>query len=362
MRRRSWVTAGAAGLVVAAAMGGVIAIAGSAHATAAAQGPPVSTGTVERGTLSNIVSQYGTLTYRARSDGSPYIVFNHARGTYTELPHVGDNVDCGQVLYRVDDKPVLLLCGPTPAYRSLAQGDRGPDVAELNANLVALGYATQTQLGPTSQVFSSATSSALEKLQSKLGEDRTGSLDLGQAVFLPASVRIATVGGGLGGPASPGSQIAEATSKTLEVHVALDPSQQGVTKGDRVHITLPDNKSVRGRVDRLGRVVQTPASQNTPAGATIPLYISLDHPQQAQGLDQAPVQATITTKGVENALNVPVTAISGKSGGGFAVEVVRADGRCDLVPVKLGLFDSAGGRVQVDGELHVGDRVVVPSS
>jgi multidrug efflux pump subunit AcrA (membrane-fusion protein) len=74
------------------------------------------------------------------------------------------------------------------------------------------------------------------------------------------------------------------------------------------------------------------------------------------------VQVEITTKGVENALNVPVTAIVGKSGGGFAVEVVRADGRRDLVAVKLGLFDTAGGRVQVEGDVRVGDRVVVPSS
>jgi putative ABC transport system permease protein len=55
--------------------------------------------------------------------------------------------------------------------------------------------------------------------------------------------------------------------------------------------------------------------------ATIPAYISLDNPEQARGLDRAPVQVEITTKGVENALNVPVTAIVGRSGGGFAVEV-----------------------------------------
>ena len=54
----------------------------------------------------------------------------------------GDNADCGDELYRVDDNPVLLLCGLTPAYRSLSKGARGPDVAELNANLVHLGYAT----------------------------------------------------------------------------------------------------------------------------------------------------------------------------------------------------------------------------
>ena len=77
--------------------------------------------------------------------------------------------------------------------------------------------------------------------------------------------------------------------------------------------------------------------------------------------DQAPVQVAITTEVVEGALNVPVTALVGKSGGGFAVEVVRADGRREVVAVKLGLFDAAGGRVQVEGDLHEGDHVVVPS-
>ena len=207
------------------------------------------------------------------------------------------------------------------------------------------------------------------KLQSTLGEDQTGSLDLGQAVFLPESVRIATVTGELGGSAQPGAQVAQATSDTLEVQVALDPSQQGeVKKGDPAQITLPGNTSVTGKVDRLGRVAQIPAGQdnagqNSNAGdATIPAYISLDDPETARGLDEAPVQVEITTRGVESALSVPVTALVGKSGGGFAVEVVRAGGRRELVAVQLGLFDTAGGRVQVEGDLHEGDQVVVPSS
>ena len=69
----------------------------------------------------------------------------------------------------------------------------------------------------------------------------------------------------------------------------------------------------------------------------------------------------ITTKGVKSALSVPVTALVGKSGGGFAVEVVRDGGRRELVAVKLGLFDTANGRVQVEGDVDEGDRVVVPS-
>jgi len=244
--RKTWVLAGAAVLVAVTATGGVVAMSGAKQATSAAQEPPANTATVERGRLSATVFQYGTLTYRARSDGSPYAVINQARGTYTELPADGDKIDCGDVLYRVNDKPVLLLCGSTPAYRSLSEGDSGHGVTELNANLVDLGYATRARLDPSSAYFSSETASALEKLQSKLGEHQTGSLNLGQAVFLPESMRIAKVTGELGGTARPDAQVAQTTSDTLEVQVHLDPSQQGeVKKGDRAQITLPE--SVTGK-------------------------------------------------------------------------------------------------------------------
>jgi len=100
-----------------------------------------------------------------------------------------------------------------------------------------------------------------------------------------------------------------------------------------------------------------------PSSPTIPLYITLKHPAAAGSLDQAPVQVELTTKGVESALSVPVTAIVGRSGGGFAVEVAHTGGRRELVAVKLGLFDDADGLVQVvQGDLHEGDRVVVGSS
>ena len=117
-----------------------------------------------------------------------------------------------------------------------------------------------------------------------------------------------------------------------------------------------------GRVAGFGRVAETPAGQGSqPADATISTFISLDDPAKASGLDQAPVQVDITTKGVDNALSVPVTALVGKSGGGFAVEVVRAGGRRELVAVTLGLFDTGNGRVQVEGRLNENGLVVVPS-
>jgi peptidoglycan hydrolase-like protein with peptidoglycan-binding domain len=364
VRRKTWALAAAAVLVAVTVTGGVVVMSGAEHPTAAAQAPAANTVKVELGELSAMVSQDGTLTYRARSDGSPYPVINQARGVYTSLPDNGDKVGCGGVLYRVDGEPVVLLCGKVPAYRGLHMGVKGRDVRQLNRNLHRLGYDADAhvRIDPGDNDFTAKTKQALRVLQRNKGVSVTGKLATYDAVFLPEAVRIAKVTGQLGGSARPGAPVLSATSDTLRVQVNLDPSQQGaVKKGDRAQITLPGNRSVKGRVARFGRVAQAPAQDSKAADATVPTFISLDDPGKARGLDRAPVQVDITTKGVERALSVPVTALVGKSGGGFAVEVVRDGGRRELVAVELGLFDTGNGRVQVEGELDERDLVVVPS-
>jgi peptidoglycan hydrolase-like protein with peptidoglycan-binding domain len=360
------------GVLVAVIAIGVVAVtSGGGQAASDPQGPSANTVQVERGKLSDMVSQAGTLTFRARPDGSPYSVINQAEGTYTELPDPGERVDCGDVLYRVNKSPVLLLCGKVPAYRDLESGQAGDDVRQLNHNLHRLGYDAEAgvEIDPDDTDFTARTRAALEELQDDKRLAVTEELGVADAVFLPESARIAGVTSELGGAAQPGTPVMQATSDTPEVQVDLDPSQQkAVKKGDRAQVTLPNNRSVTGQVERLGRVAAAPADQATGAAqdpsageATIRVYITLDHPDKARGLDEAPVQVEIATKGVANALSVPVTAIVGRSGDGFAVEVVRDDGQHELVTVKPGLFDTAGGRVQVEGDLHVGDDVVVPS-
>lgn len=365
MKRTAWLLAAGTVLVAVVATGGVL-IASRETPPATATDAPTGTAPVERGTLAAMLSQSGTLAYRAQPNGSPYPVINQAGGTYTALPADGTEVNCGDVLYRVDDRPVLVLCGNVPAYRDLRSGLKGHDVRQLNAGLHTLGYdaAAGVAINPDDNAFTWRTQQALRVLQHAKGVDLTGELKFGDAIFLPGSVRITTVAGELGGPARPGAPVAQATSNTLEVQVALDPSQQGeVSPGDRAQITLPGNRSVPGKVDRLGRVAQLPTGPDTDAAdATVPAFISLDDPAAARGFDRAPVLVRITTTEVRDALSVPVTALVGTAGGGFAVEVVRPDGRRELVAVKLGLFDTAGGRVQVEGALRDGDRVVVPSS
>src|SRR2546423_1324717 len=207
------------------------------------------------------------------------------------------------------------------------------------------------------------TEQALRVLQRKQGLAVTGALDVGDAVFLPVAVRIAKVTGQVGVSAGPGAPVLSATSDTLQVEVNLEASQQGeVKRGDRAQITLPGSTPAMGRGAGFGRVAQASAGQgNQAAGATIPTFIRLDDPARADGLDQAPVDVDITTKGVDNALSVPVTALVGKAGGGFAVEVVRGGGRRGLGAGKLGRFDTGGGRAQAAGDLRAGDSVGGPS-
>lgn len=386
MKRKTSMLAGAAVLVGVAVIGGVVSLSGSTQATPAAQGPPVSTVKVQREELSAMVSVDGTLTYRARTDGSPYAVINQAQGIYTELPDLGQVISEGQVLYRVNDSPVVLLYGTTPAYRTLSTGATGADVAELNADLVALGYATSAQLDPTSASFGSSTMAALEKMQGVLGVTQNGTLSLGQAVFEPTAVRVTTVSAPLGGSTQTGQTVLQATSTTREVEVALDASQQSeVAVGDKVNITLPNNQTTPGVVSSVGTVAACPSSSGSGGSSasttstgdgtcasggsgssttpTIAVGVTPSDPAATGTWVQAPVQVAITTASVASALVVPVTALLARSDGGYAVEVVDPGGTHRLVAVSLGQFDDAHGLVQVTGSaLTAGQEVVVPTT
>jgi HlyD family secretion protein/putative peptidoglycan binding protein len=381
VKRKIRVQAAAAVLVAITATGGVFVMSGSDQVARAAPQPPVNTVKVVKGKLSAMVSQGGILTYRAQSDGSPYAVINQARGIYTKLPAVGQVIHQGRVLYRVNDRPVVLLYGSTPAYRTLSAGATGPDVAELNADLVVLGYATPAQLSPTSDSFGSGTTTALEKLQAAVGLTQNGALTLGQAAFEPTPVRVTTVSAQLGGSTQTGQTVMQATSTTRQVQVALDASQQtDVAVGDKVTITLPDNRTTPGVISSVGAVASCPSSSG-PGGSgsssaapgtdacssgstpTITVGVTPSDPAATGTWDQAPVQVGITTASVPSALVVPVTALLAQSGGGYAVEVVGAGQTNRLVPVSLGLFDDADGLVQVTASgLAAGQAVVVGST
>jgi hypothetical protein len=198
-RRRRRVIVGL--VVVALAAGTLVAIArpfagGGTAGNGIDNGAPTSLATVTRRSLSSRTNVSGTLGY-----AGSYDVVNQATGTLSALPAVGDLVEPGDVLYRVDGSAVVLLEGSTPAYRVLLPGMTGPDVRQLNAALVDLGYASEAELDPTSDRFDWSTSRAVRKLQADVGLEPTGILPLGQAVFLPSGIRVTELSATLGSAA-----------------------------------------------------------------------------------------------------------------------------------------------------------------
>jgi len=321
-------------------------------------GSATSLAMVTRRSLSETTQFNGTLGY-----AGSYTVLARAGGTVTWLPEVGQVVRRGEVLYRVDEAPVVLLYGATPAFRVLAEGTAGADVAQLNHDLVALEYLRRSDVDSVWDEFTWATRSGVEKLQNHLGVDQTGELPLGDVVFLPTAARVTGVQAILGAPAT--GAVLQASSTTRTVRVALDPDLESEVKtGDRVTITLPDGSTTPGRVTSVGKVATAPSGNSAGGiGPTVPVQIRPTDPSATGSLDQALVEVAITDQTVHNVLAVPVTALLARSGGGYSVEMVAADGARHLVPVTVELFDDAAGVVQVSGSgLRVGQHVVVPGN
>jgi len=323
---------------------------------------PTSLATVNLQTITSQTPVNATLGY-----AGSYSAVNHATGTYTWLPTVGQVVTPGQVLYRVDGHPVVLLNGSTPAYRSLAEGASasevtGADVVELNADLVASGYAPVSEIPAGSDQFSWWTKQGVEKLQGALGETENGILALGDVVFLPGAARVTNVSATLGGPAGPGQAVLSATSTTRQVTINLDAAEQAqVNAGDKVTITLPDGATTPGVISSVGTVATAASGGGSSSTPTVTVQVSPTHPADTGSIDQAPVEVSITTATVNDALVVPVVALTALSGGGYAVEVVDSQNVHHLVQVDIGIFDDADGIVQVSCTgLTAGQHVVVP--
>ena len=259
----------AAGLIVATSgAGGTVSAAGSGHAAPGASGPGqasgagsgsrVATAPVVRTDLTNTVQVSGALGF-----AGSYTVANQMPGTaYTLLPPPGQVVRRGHRLYEVDGSPVILLYGPRPEWRDLFLGvTPGPDVAQLDANLIALGYATPATL-TVSDTFTAATSFAVQRWQAALGVTVTGVVAAGQAAYAPGPLRVASLDVTPGAAAQPGAAVLAATSARPVVSAELPVGQEYlVRRGDRVTVTLPDGtRTVPGVITAISRVASSGSS------------------------------------------------------------------------------------------------------
>jgi peptidoglycan hydrolase-like protein with peptidoglycan-binding domain len=319
----------------------------------AAPAAPTATATVQRQDLSGQTKVSGTLGYAGTAS-----VQSPLSGRVTWLPKVGAVIGRGGTLLAVDNRPVQLFYGAKPAWRDLAVGvDDGPDVNQLERNLVALGYDPDHDISIDNH-YTWATAAAVRRWQKARGLDQTGTFTTTMpAVFLPWAVRVNTLSASVGGSAAPGGPVYTVTSDRHQVTVDLDVSQQGyVHAGDRVQVVLPNGRRIKGRISEVGRVAQT-QGEGQDQTTTIPVTVTLDNPRAGGRLDQAPVEVYVTTQTKRGVLAVPVGALLALKEGGYAVETVDTAGQHHLVAVRLGVFSN--GMVEVSGTgLRAGTKVV----
>lgn len=325
---------------------------GGAGTASAASGPELATATVSRTDLVSRTDVDGTLGYAGSMS-----VANGLAGTLTATAKEGSVVERGQPLYWVDNRPVPLLYGDLPAWRRLAAGGPdGPDVRQLEQNLIALGHLS----GEADETFTAATTAAVRRWQQALGVAQTGAVELGEAVFLPEALRVAAVKAARGEALRPGAPVLEGTSTTRVVTVDLDATRQSLAKvGDKVEVKLPGGSVTPGTIASVGTVAQS-RGQGETARRVVPVTVTLDDPAATGTLDQAPVKVGITSDSRKGVLAVPVNALLALAEGGYGVRVVDGSGG-RVVAVETGLFTR--GLVEVRGEgLAEGDEVEVPAT
>ena len=193
---RSWHTAAGLGALAAAVIA-VVIIGGAGSSQGAPTAKASGAATVQRRDLVATDTESGTLTY-----ANPQTVYDRLSGTVTWLPAVGALIKPGHALFYVDNSPVVLFNGTTPAYRNLTSAvTNGPDVQELNQDLVSMGFDPSHEI-TVNDTWQAGTTDAINRWQASLGETQTGTITLGQVAFLPGAQRVTTVDSVLGSGAS----------------------------------------------------------------------------------------------------------------------------------------------------------------
>lgn len=349
--RRGRVMAAAAAMLTVAAGSLALTQFGSDEETGSPEntGLPPATATVGRGDLRDSAQADGTLGYDKQRK-----VNSGAAGTMTWTPRTGSNVKRNERLYEVDGRPVRLMYGSGPMYRTLKPGDRGRDVEQLERNLTELGY---TGFTPDDE-YTELTAAAVKRWQKSHDSKRTGTVGPQDIAFAPGKVRIRSVEAAVGELAQPGAPVLTTTGSERIVTFELDVAEGELAKaGTEVTVDLPDGSSAAGEVSSVGRTAK-PGDDPQDNSPKVTLTVSFDEPDEVGGFDQSPVTVNLTGELRKGVLSVPVNALLALPGGGFGLQVVRGDTVRD-VKVELGMF--AEGRVEVSGGgLREGMKVGVP--
>ncbi|MEV6349900.1 hypothetical protein [Actinoplanes sp. NPDC051851] len=384
-------------------------VASPADAAAARRPPTASliTVAVERRSLSALVTAQASVTYReavpVTLTGSVAPVDGDlaAGQLVTRAPVAGRTLKEGDVLLEVSGRPVFVLAGDVPMYRTLVEGSIGDDVEQLRSAMRRLlprgsrpaadGAADASLLDAVGRWYrrrgfeptgmpaekqgrlreleqrvrtssGSARAAAQAALTAFLRTDGAR-IFAGEIVFLPRlPVRLAAVTAKAGAVAA--GEVATVADPVLVVTGSVTTEDAKLIKtGQRATLTATSGTTYQARVTSLGTAVRSGKKDDPNAALAVPVRLSAT--TSLSGLAGQSVRADITVGDTGDAvLLVPVAAVFARADGRTHVSVDGAAAGVRDVPVTTGL--TAGGFVEVTPEsgadLAEGDRVVVSGS
>lgn len=378
LRRRRTLLIGVAALAIVASVGGLLIstnIKSPAEQAAQAAPPALTqlTAPVSRQVITSTVLAQGVVNPPPEVSQLPGASGGGGGGS-GELPvvtklfvGVGSLVHAGNVIVEIAGRPLYVLPGSVPAYRSLSAGESGADVAELQVALETLGYSVGSD---TSGVFGSGTASAVAAYYQAMGYSvpttsagpkaaKKPMVPLAEIMFVPQfPARVVKVAGPVGQEAN-GSLVTLSMGNPT-VAGQLSPSNSLlVHPGMAVTVTDPATGLSRsGHVSSVGRHTQTKGSISGGVFAPMTIAMSRRLPSSMIGQDVSLIVTAAHSAGP--VLAVPEAAIFSRVDGRIYVSKVRP-GRSDMqVPVRVDV--TGNGMVGItpigSGTLAPGDQVV----
>lgn len=319
----------------------------------------------------SVVATVSTETGAQVQQGAPLltlVVESGQRGVYSE--HAGEvelvalsgPVRSGDVLYVVDDTPIVGLVTEHAIERDLGPGTTdGTDVELVERMLADAGFGDDLEVDET---FDDATAEAIEDWKDDLAANYDGvvvdsTLRRSEIIVLEPGATVESTSE-LPDPTPQGSELFTYTARDTGRVVRTDVTvadQEVLSIGTRLDVEFPDGQVVAGAVSHVSTASTTDPTDPT-AEPQLDVEIVLDSvPDNAERLTELDVEILVVDRLAAGATVVPASALVATADGGFAVEVVSG-ATTSFVAVTPGLF--ADGFVEVDG-IEPGTTVVVPS-
>lgn len=291
----------------------------------------------------------------AASWGSNPVGVNYAAGVLTDIQvKPGDQVETSDILYRVNERPIVAASGKIPMFRDITAGDRGRDITQLQDFLIHTKFlATSTPTG----TVDAPTLAAIKTWQGSLGVAKTGTITRGEIMFLPRLPLIMRQGPDklvLGAELAGGENLLAANDPQPTFQLTGSSAQlEKVPESAAVDFTL-NEKNYSAMVGERAKNPDTGEMEATLLPTKGAKSICDTHCASVPLENTAPVQGKIVVVPEQEGVVVPISALTSDATG--TVAVMSTDGTGHQVTV----IQQASGMALVTG-IEPGLEVRVPT-